>query len=231
MRTNVTGITFISFISFISRIAFISFIAFKIFKSKIKCTLKFSTTNSSSNRRSSYSIIYCCSNRFNRSRFTIYTIFTRRSLRTGITSFTNNFRNIPMILNTISNTTNCNPNKISSSLNPIIWIIIGITRIIFKITISSFNILIMSKLSRHAPFGILIATIFCKKTFRIPKSIITIIRFSFPFILYGGGTRITSTRWSIRIINITSISSTKTTRRSTYFIVKPIFIVITPRRR
>ena len=136
-----------------------------------------------------------------------------------------------MILNTISNTTNCNPNKISSSLNPIIWIIIGITRIIFKITISSFNIFIMSKLSRHAPFGILITTIFCKKTFRIPKSIITIIRFSFPFILYGGGTRITSTRWSIRIINITSISSTKTTRSSSYFIIKPIFIIITPRRR
>ena len=156
---------------------------FKVFKSKIKCTFKFSTTNSNINRRNSYIRIYCCSSRFNRSRFTISSIRTIRTWSTSWTSsasLTNNFSYIPFLFTTIINSTNCNPNKIITCLTPIIRIIIRITGIIFNSTIPSFSILNISQILRSTPSFFLVLTIRGKHSSRNPKFSRTVGNLSIP---------------------------------------------------
>ena len=196
-----------------SIITSISMFTFHISKLEYKLRIKFSSFIDNNNSRNTY---FCINSSFNTFNF----------------SSTNKI-NYPTSFRTIVNFLCSKPNiTFLITFYPVLRMSIRSTGFFFNIRSIKFCIKSISKLSRHTPFSILITTVFCKKTFRIPKNTICRSRFSSPFFLYGVWVVVTSTSRSNNVpISNTTISSTKPTRSSSYFIIKPIFIVITPRRR
>ena len=196
-----------------SIITFISMFTFHISKLEYKLRIKFSSFIDNNNSRSTYFRINSSFNAFNFS--------------------STNKINHPTLFRTIINFLCSKPNiTFLITFYPVLRMSIRSTGFFFNIRSIKFCIKSISKLSRHTPFSILITTVFCKKTFRIPKNTIFRSRFSSPFFLYGVWVVVTSTSRSNNVpISNTTISSTKPTRSSSYFIIKPIFIIIAPRRR